>query len=257
MLQVCNTSTSTGGPVTIGPGPYLVNGSNGSQYSIFCPTAMDLTDSNGVANTVTNQAARTASTCYIKGFAEKIRIQTSSGLPWFWRRIVFRYRGGGFNIFLPSDTPTQTNGGFPTFTETSNGFQRLYFNLTINASNNTLAQHQDILFKGTVGKDWVDIQTALVDTTRVDLVSDRRMTIRSGNANGTVKDVNTYHRYNHNLVYNDDESGALEASSYFSTDSKQGNGDMYIVDIFTPGTGSAASDILQLTSTSTLYWHEK
>lgn len=257
MLQIANTSTAGGGPVTIGPGAYYVTGSNGNNVSLFCPTAMDLSSSTGVPNTIVQQASRTATTCYIKGFSEKIRIQTSSGIPWFWRRITFRSRSNVFSTFAPADTPTQTNSGYTSFTETSNGMQRLYFNQTINAANQTLFRIHDILFRGTVNQDWVDPQTAQVDTTRVELVSDKRLTIRSGNQAGTVKDVTMWHPYNHNLVYDDDEAGATENTSYLSVNDKRGNGDMYIYDLFTAGTGSTSSDILQLTSTSTLYWHEK
>lgn len=135
--------------------------------------------------------------------------------------------------------------------------QRLYFNLTVNAANQTLAGIHAILFRGAVNQDWVDPQTAQVDTTRVDLISDKRMTIRSGNASGTVKDVTMWHPYNHNLVYDDDEAGAGETSMYLSVQDKRGNGDMLIYDLFTAGTGGTSSDVLQLTSTSTLYWHEK
>lgn len=254
MLQFVNTNSTSGNPVTPGAGPYVVNGANGNAFSIFTPTAMDLLRS-GTGNTIANQAERTATTCYIVGFAEKIRIQTSSGLPWFWRRIVFRARDLIFVQYTSGDTPTYAAN--LSYVETSNGMQRAYINQTINGANQTLFTIQDVLFRGTVNQDWSDIQTAQVDTTRVDLVSDTRRTIRSGNQVGTVKDCKMWHPYRHNLVYDDDESGELERSDFVSVSSKQGNGDMHIIDIFTPGTGAAATDLLQLTSTSTLYWHEK
>nr|UBJ26152.1 capsid protein [Red panda feces-associated gemycircularvirus] len=258
MLQLANTSTANpNSSVPIGPGPYLVNASNGNNISVFCPTAMDLTSNTGGANTIVQQAARTATTCYIKGFSEKIRIQTSSGIPWFWRRIVFRSRSGIFSLFAPADTPVQNNSGSVSYTETSNGMQRLYFNQTINGANTTIFNIHDALFRGTVNADWVDPQTAAVDTTRVDLVSDKRMTIRSGNQAGTVKDITLYHPYNQNLVYDDDENGQNETTAYTSVKDKRGGGDMFIYDLFTAGTGAGTSDVLQLTSTSTLYWHEK
>lgn len=115
MLQVVNTSTGTGAPVTIGPGPYLVNASNGNNISVYCPTAMDLSGFTGNPNTISQQASRTATTCYIRGFSEKIRIQTSSGTPWFWRRICFRARGNAFHLFSAQDTPSQTNSGVTSY----------------------------------------------------------------------------------------------------------------------------------------------
>jgi len=236
----------------------LVNGSVGGNLFIFTPTGMDLNSTSG-ANTITSDALRTSSTCFMKGFSEKIRIQTSSGRPWFWRRIVIRAKNSAFTTLSTGDTsPVQSNGEFTSvFESVANGMQRLYFNLAINNVPATYGNVQSVLFKGQIGSDWVDVQTAAVDTARVDLVSDRRMTIRSGNESGTVKDYNMYYPYNHNLVYDDDENGGGKISSYFSVRDKKGHGDMHIIDFFQPGTGATASDILQLTSTSTMYWHEK
>lgn len=257
MLQWANTSTTSGSSVTIGPGPYLINGSNGNQISLFCPSAMDLLQSAGTGNTIANMPERTATTIFMRGYSEKMRIQTSSGIPWFWRRICFRAKNSVFTQFASNDTPTQLNSGNTSYVDTSNGMERLYFNLTINASNNTLFNIQEVLFRGSVNRDWVDPQTASIDTTRIDLVSDRRRTIRSGNASGTVKDCFTWFPCNKNIVYDDDESGDVEQTSYLSVKDKKGAGDMFIFDLFTPGTGAGATDFLQLTSTSTTYWHEK
>lgn len=257
MLQVVNTSSVNGAPVAPGPGPYVVSAVNSSQISLWCATAMDLSDSSGVPNTIAQESARTSTTCYFRGVSEKIRIQTSSGLPWFWRRICFRAKSAAFLIFAPTDSPTSLNGGNPTFIETSNGMQRLFLNQTINSANNTVATWSDIVFKGTVNVDWVDVQTAPIDTRRVDLVSDRRTTIRSGNQAGTVKDTSHWIPYNHNLVYDDEERGNTNDTRYVSVRDKQGNGDLYVMDIFTPGTGGGTTDLLQLTATATSYWHEK
>lgn len=255
MLQFTNTSQTTGAPVPVSStNPFTVAAQTGTQVCIFMPTAMDLTDSGG-QNTIANQAERTATTCYIKGFSEKMRIQTSSQVPWFWRRIAFRARNSQFYSYSTSDTPGTTIG--PSYIETSSGMQRLFLNLTINGANQTLANIYSVLFKGATGVDWSDAQTAAVDTRRVDLVSDRTWTIRSGNGGGAVKHLNQYYPYNHNLVYDDDENGVGETSRYWSVNDKQGNGDLFIFDIFTPGAGGTSADLLQLVSTSTLYWHEK
>lgn len=254
MLQVVNTSSVTGNPVTPGAGPYVMNGSNGNQISIFNCTAMDLS-ANGSTNTVSQQAARTASTCYMRGFAESIRLTTSSPLTWFWRRTVFRSRFFGLDQYSSKDTPTNTTG--PSYTETSNGMQRLYMNLTINGGNQTITNLQGLMFKGQVGIDWVDPHTAPIDTSRIDLISDRRIIMRSGNQSGTVREFKFWHPYNGNLVYDDDEQGAGESEAYTSVTDNRGKGNMYVVDQFQPSLGFAASDLLAVTSTATLYWHEK
>lgn len=257
MMTYANTSTSSGTSVTIGPGPLLVNGRDGC-ISLFSPTAMDLTDSGGGLGAISEQATRTSTTCFMRGFSERIRIQTSSGIPWFWRRIVFSSkRPQVFNSLSQSPSAVQTNGNNPAFIDTSNGMERLYFNQAINIADQTIAQWYTILFRGVRDKDWTDPLTAAVDPTRVDLMSDTHHTIRSGNQAGTVKDYKKYVSMNKNLVYDDDESGDGESSSYTSVQDKRGLGDVYILDLFYPGTGATVTDLLQLTSSSNLYWHEK
>lgn len=256
MLQWVNTNVTNGNTVTIGPGPLVVSGN--SAVCIFSPTAMDLSDQNGVIGSIAQQAVRTSTTAYMKGYSEHIRIQTSSGIPWFWRRITFcSKRPQIFNSFQASDTPVQTNSGNLSYVDTTNGLERLYFNLVVNTSDNTLAAIYNILFRGVRGKDWNDVLTAAVDTSRVDLKSDWCTTIKSGNASGTVRDYKKYYPMNKNVVYDDDETGDSEISSYTSVQDKKGMGDYYILDFFYTGTGGATSDLLQLTSTSTMYWHEK
>lgn len=255
MLQYSNTNQTTGAPIAVARNPYTVNGATGTQVCIFMPTAMDL-DTNTGGNTVANQAIRTATTCYIKGFAEKLRIQTSSQLPWFWRRIVFRAKNSQFYAYSTADTPISTIG--PAYVEvTTSGMQRLWMNQTINGANQTLANIEGVLFKGAFTVDWDDRLTAQIDTRRVDLMSDRTTTIRSGNAAGGLKSVKHYIPYNHNLVYDDDETGKEEVSRYNSVNDKQGNGDLLIYDIFQPGAGATTADLLQVVGTASLYWHEK
>lgn len=257
MLTLANTSTANGGTVTIGPGPLLVNGRD-QGLILFMPTAMDLTDGSGAPGTVSEESSRTSTNCYMRGFREKIRIQTSTGIPWFWRRLVFTSkRPQLLNAFQPGDTPVQTNLGNPTFSDTSNGMQRLYFNQSVNIADNTIAAWNGLIFRGQRDKDWTDILTARVDPSRVDLRSDVCVTIKSGNQAGTVREFSRYYAMNKSIVYDDDENGDRETSSYTSVQDKRGMGDVYIYDIFVAGTGAGVTDLLQLQSSSTLYWHEK
>lgn len=247
MLSWSNT-TGTGASRAVGQGPAYVNNSGG--FFVFCPTAQQL----DAASTVANQASRTATTCYMKGFADNIRIQTSSGIPWFHRRIGLTIRGPNvFNTVQPGDTPLNT---FP-YVDTSNGMERLWLNMQINNTPASLSAMWGLLFKGQNGRDWDDLLFAPIDTTRVSLKFDKMWTLQSGNANGVVRDRKLYHPMGHNIVYDDDENGDLENTSYFSVDSKAGMGDYYIIDIIQPGTGATSSDLLQIGSNSTLYWHEK
>lgn len=264
MMQYANTSAATnsgaGESVTIGPGPMQVRGDK-EYIGIWTPTGMDL-NAGTALNQVWDESLRTASTCYIRGVSEKMRIETSSGVPWYWRRIVFRARSDvwiNFSLNESSTTPpTQTNSGAPGVLESStNGFERLYFNQYVNNAPQTISDWYKNIFKGEQNRDWSDTLTAPVDNARVDISSDKLMTIRSGNQSGTVKALNRWYPCNKNLTYNDDESGIAKSTSYYSVRDKRGMGDLHIVDIFKPGTGGSTADVLRLTSTATLYWHER
>lgn len=252
MLSFSNTTTS-GASQTNAVGGAYVNG-NATGIFVFCPTAMDLNSDTGAPNLRINQAQRTATTCYMRGFAENLRIQTSSGLPWFHRRICFTSKGETFAVSTGDASATQL---YNPFIETSNGFQRLMFNLNVNNSPQTIAAMWNVLFRGAQGVDWNDIILAPLDTSRVTVKFDKTWTIRSGNANGTVAERKLWHGMNKNIVYDDDESGAGETTAKFSVDSKAGMGDYYVIDIISPGSGGTPSDQLLIVPNSTLYWHEK
>nr|QVW56585.1 MAG: capsid protein [Gemykolovirus] len=257
MMQYANTSNVTGASVPIGPGPMLVNGAN-QYWGVFTPTAMDLTSGADVQNSIVDSSLRTSQTCFIRGFAENIRIETSTGLPWYWRRIVFTAKSAPWFNLSPNDTPTQTNSGSTSSIESStNGWERLYFNQFVNNAPDTISRMQREIFRGEQNRDWSDILTASIDTARVDLMSDRITVIKSGNQVGTNRAFKKFYQCNKNLVYNDDESGVVETTNAISVQDKRGMGNLHILDIFLPGTGGGTGDILKLTSTSTLYWHEK
>lgn len=248
MLSWSNT-TQTATSQTMAQGPAYV--SNTGAFFVFCPTAQEL----DAQSTVANQASRTASTCYMRGLSEHIRIQTSSGVPWFHRRICFTSRGASpFNSTAPSDTPVQP---YLPYLDTSNGIERPWLNVQINKMDVTKNAMWALMYKGLVGKDWDDLIIAPLDTTRITVKFDKTWTLQSGNSNGLVRERKLWHPMNHNIVYDDDENGDVEASSYYSTESKAGMGDYYVVDIIQPGTGATTSDYFQIGANSTLYWHEK
>jgi len=249
MLTWSNT-TNTGTNQTVQLGNGYVN--NAGAFFIWCPTAQSL----DVNSTVQNSASRSASTCYMKGLSEHVRIQTSSGIPWFHRRVCFTTRGiSPFNTIATSDTSVFQP--YSPYADTSNGIERLFFNTQSNVMPTTQAAMWGVLFKGQNGRDWNDLITAPLDNSRVTIKYDKTWTMQSGNANGLVRERKLWHPMNKNLVYDDDESGDVENGSYFSTESKAGMGDYYVVDIIQAGSGATSSDFLQINANSTLYWHEK
>lgn len=233
----------------VGVGGAYVN--NAGYFGVWCPTAMTL----DAASTIANQPSRTASTCYMRGLSEHIRIQTSSGTPWFHRRICFLTRGSTpFHSTNSADTPTAV---WSPSLDTSNGVERVWFNELLNNMNNTIAAQQGVLFKGVIGKDWNDLITAPVDTARVTVKYDKTWTMQSGNEEGLVRERKLWHGMNKNLVFDDDENGDVEGGNYFSVDAKPGMGDYFVVDIIQPGINGTAEDYFTILANSTLYWHEK
>jgi hypothetical protein len=252
MLAFSNTDTS-GASKTPARGPLYIPGNNYS-YSVWCPTARDLTPgTTGGLATIANESYRTSTTCYMRGLAESLRIQTTSGLAWFHRRICFTSKGDApFRRTYTGDT-----GASQQYIETSLGMSRLWFNNMVNNTPNYLNQVNAVLFRGSQGQDWDDLLTAVVDTRRVSVKFDKTWTLQSGNNNGVVRKRKIWHAMNKNMVYDDDESAITEETSYFSTDSRAGMGDYYVIDIIIPAAGGTSTDGMRIDSTSTLYWHEK
>jgi hypothetical protein len=252
-LSWSNTS-ATGTVATAGSRPYTVNGSR-TAWSVYCPTARNIT-TNSATNLLIDESDRTAHTCFMRGFSEHLKISTSTGLPWLWRRICFTLKPNTvFHNVLTADT-TPTIPQF-NYADTSLGMTRTFIDLSQNASDQTYIAQRAVLFKGSEGSDWTDQITAQVDTTRVTLKYDKTFRISSGNASGIYREYKLWHPMNKNLVYGDDENGAQETGTYFSTSSRAGMGDFFIVDIIQPGVGGTSTDLLQITPTSRLYWHEK
>lgn len=250
MLTWSNTS-SAGAQQTPYQNGAFVKGDTGGMF-LWTATARDLTTGPN-QSTITLESARTATTCYMRGLSEHLRIQTSSGVPWFHRRICFTSKGP--NPFL--STYAGDTGAPQPFLENSNGMVRLMLNNNINNTPNYINQVQAVVFKGAQGVDWSDTITAPVDTRRISVKFDKTWTMQSGNTNGIVRERKLWHGMNKNLVYDDDEAGTSETSAYYSVESKPGMGDYYVLDYIVAGTGASAADLLRIESTSTLYWHEK
>lgn len=246
------TSTPVNGTSTnVSPyaGPAYVSAAV-SQPSLFLwnAIAQDM-DSNSV---VPNQSSRTATTCYMRGLSEHVRISTSTGLPWFHRRICFTTK---FPFAPAPNAGASTSRS--TFVDTSNGIERLWFNVSNNNDSVDIATVYSIIFRGASGADWNDPILAPTDPTRISVRFDKTWTYKSGNTVGTVRELKLWHGMNKNLVYDDDEIGSGEQPSYTSTPANPGMGNYFVVDIFSPLPGGSTGDIIRIDSNATLYWHER
>lgn len=250
MRQWTNTTTA-GAARAITPSPTYINAISGGFY-VWCATARDLTDGSNVVNTITSEMQRTATTCYMRGVSERIDVQSSSALPWKWRRICFTLKD-------PSAFASGTGAtiAYPGYIESSDGYTRTWVNAFVNNDTTATARLQEIMFHGRANTDWDEPMMAKIDTRRVDLKYDKTRLIQSGNDTGVFKKYPHWHSMNKNLVYDDEENGDVMQASNFSVTDKRGMGDYLIVDIFQAhGTGSE-TDILRVQSETCLYWHEK
>lgn len=227
-------------------GPASITGATGGLF-LWCASARDLTaTSGGNLGTVALAACRTSTTCYMRGLSENIEVQTSTGIPWQWRRICFTIKGG-----LALTAPVEL--------ETSNGEQRVLYNLNSGSTTDTTDRTTlySLIFNGTYGIDWTEPLVAKTDQNRITVKYDRTTMISSGNASGKLVKKKMWMPMNSNLVYDDDESGENVATKKYSTQGKAGMGDYFVLDLIVSGIGGSSSDQLVFSPCSTLYWHEK
>ena len=257
MLNVTNTDNSGAATSGLTQTQAVVNGGNGGVF-LWNGTARNLYLPGSTSiNYKSYQAARSATTCYMVGLKERIRLTSNSGVAWIWRRICFTEKGLSFSAIAAGDnTPT---GNYELYHEDPNnaGMRRLLFNTAVASLPNTQNRNMDIIFRGTSGVDWDNYITASTDPQRISVKYDKTITFRSGNSSGTIREFTRWMPMKHNLVYDDDENGKAEFGNYFSSFGRSGMGDYYVLDIIQPSTGSAASDLLAFSVNSTLYWHEK
>lgn len=221
---------------------------------MWCPTARDLTDNAGQANSTVYESGRTASTIYLRLLSERMRLSTNDSQPWLWRRIVVATK----NPFFRSLDSTESGGSKNNrpFIETSSGFGRLFQQWDLAAGS---AQSQrnvlETLFRGKQGKDWSDPLIAPIDTLNITKLYDKTTSIRSGNDSGIIRLTRRTHTFNRTFRYGEDENGEFQDTSYWSPPGK-GMGDVFIIDFFS-STISTASSLLRVDSEATLYWHER
>lgn len=244
MLSYTNvTAANPVGGTTFTSNPSVLVGNQQYVLPWIC-TARDLSNAAGGANILINRSERTSNICYMRGLAENIRIQTTNGMPWQWRRVCFTFKAD--NIF---SLATST---MPLYNETNPGGWRRSVSNWANQS-----ALPELMFRGRQNVDWNDYYSAPLDTSRISVKYDKIRTIAAGNEEGTVRTYKMWHPMNHNLVYDDEENGDGELGNYISVGGKAGMGDYYVVDFFLARTGATTSDQLSFNPEATLYWHEK
>lgn len=246
MITYTNTVSGTdAGSETYFNGAATLDGARDYIFA-WCPTKRDADHFGDTDVKLNDDAVRGANVCYMRGLKERIHIQTSSGIPWNWRRICFTMKGDElYNL---------EESGYHLEALTSNGYARVTNSL---GKSHMADKLLSILFKGTQGTDWASRYSAKADNANLTIKYDRTWKIQSGNDSGCLLQRNLWHPMNKNLHYDETEFGDKQVGSGWSVTGKQGMGDYYIVDLIRAGTGGTTSDFMTFQPEATLYWHEK
>jgi len=247
--QQAQSSTSTTIPPPLRQVANLIGGTSSSEPYVFpwiatARTNEKFTGQNGAPE---DEATRSARDCYMIGLSERITIQTSSSVPWQWRRICFTLKG--------SQLINSAAAGAYYTGVTSNGWTRHV--RPLGTSGLGKSGLYDVIFKGTGPSDWINPMIAQLDDSTITVKYDKTCTLASGNQTGRFYNKQIWHPMRKTLVYNDDQVGGDTLESVNSTQGRRGMGDYYVIDFFRSHGSSTSTDVLSLDYESTLYWHER
>jgi len=211
--------------------------------SLFSPTAR--AQYSGV---VGNDHNREAQETFARGYREQIIFKVNSSAEWYWRRIVFTFKG---DVYIGNGTAADQ----PFADVGASGMTR-YFN-TLSAGASTALT--GVLYQGTVNIDWADEKTAKIDRNRVRILHDESHYFRPEvNSQGHEHRFKRWYPLNARLVYNDEESGKGDTQNYVSTQGPRSLGDVYIYDIISPEIASGGLvDNITVSVQGEYYWHER
>uniref|UniRef100_A0AAU6S5A3 Capsid protein n=1 Tax=Myotis capaccinii feces associated gemycircularvirus TaxID=3139979 RepID=A0AAU6S5A3_9VIRU len=246
--MLCWTNTN-GGTETVGPA--LFSATSGQHFAVvWSPTCRGSTSSGGLRGSKFFVQNRTASTTYAVGVSERIKIQTTQGSGWHWRRICFTLKG---DTLYTGRRATFTLSDSPVARITSDGLKR-----AVLLSEDAL-RTRSVIFKGAQNVDWSDPMLAPIDTNRITPLYDRTFKIQSQNESGRTLVKKLWHPMRRNIVYDEDENGEAMTESFYSVEGKAGMGDYYIADFFTSDATAADSSpsSLLFNPQATYYWHER
>lgn len=215
----------------------------GRVTTLWCATAMDRVSAEG-----TNEdpkAGRTSADIFLRGIKENTIFRANTGTGWKWRRIVFAVKG------LFSLVP-----GLVDSIETSAGWTRAVVNISGDSASAVRNNLEAIVFEGAGNLDWWSTFTAKVDRKRVRLLYDKTRMLQSHNDVAHYHSAKMWIPINKNVCYDDIQAGDDELTGKYSVTSKQGFGDVYVMDFFECASGQS-TDLLQFEPQAAVYWHER
>lgn len=241
----------------------------GRQFSVTLPNTYNAllwcaTHRQKAGRGVASDSVRSADSVFWRGIKEKLFIEGSTPDPWDWRRIVFSSKSVGWDgTVIPLNRYTTTDSDIDAVLSADGGNKNPAFLEGVERTSRTLfplttAQLEFLtlqVFKGTRNIDYANYMTAPMDNTQYKVLSDSTRRIRSGNEGNTMKEFSMWHPINKTLNYRAVESGSLDLTSGFSTQSLSGTGDVYVLDLFRQPLDAPGE--LMVSSTATAYWHEK
>lgn len=209
-----------------------------------------------VANNSAFKSFRTSTRPFIKGLFEQYQIAAADASVWEHRRIVWSSKDVYSATVAANIGAMSAQGDAVSY--------RVFRDMSgVTSGNYTDLQTRlyDVVFQGIDSVDWRTPFLAKVDRSRVNLLSDTKYQISTNNAVPRTKYKKFWTPINRTIQYDDEENGLNVSPSPISVSSKSGMGNIFVLDLFQcvnkdPAT-TAGNAVLQVSSSQTLYWHEK
>lgn len=235
VLEIASTKKRTLMPLRVGNDLEITYATltPGLTVALWCPTAMVSSGSF-----VTHSHTRSASSVFQVGVAENMVFDIDKGYQWRHRRVVFETKGLRLESAYGNGTGVDRYRKYNPLSETES---RSLF---------------DTIFEGSLDNDSTGFFDNKLDTSRIKVHYDKSRNLTPSNANGHIHKVKFYHPLKKNMTYDDDEDGDVKDSNKWSSLSREGLGDIYIVDIFQDVWASEDAH-LYWKSQACHYWHEK
>lgn len=204
--------------------PIAPIGSTASQPNtlvLFCPTARQrpVLESTALGSRESRHG-RFSDKIYLSGYKERINISVTNSC--LWRRIVF-----WCYVTIPAAMGPKKGG--------SDASPYNYYTRQMTPIENS-QDLRDIVFEGNQGVDYgVDtLIQAPVNTRFINVQMDKTYRLNPNTTQSKIYNFNHYYRGGR-LWYMDDESGNFNSGSPWSVPNRTSKGNMYILDIFSPG----------------------
>lgn len=209
-----------------------------------------------VANNSAFKAFRTSTRPFIKGLFEEYQLVPTDASVWEHRRVVWASKDV-YNAAVAANIGAMSAQG----DQNSHRVFRDMSGVTTGNYTDLQTRLYDVVFQGVDTVDWRTPMLAKLDRTRINVLSDKKYQISTGNNVPRTKFRKFWTPINRTIQYDDEENGLNVSPSPISVSSKSGMGNIYVMDLFQclnkdPAT-AAGSSLLQISSTQTLYWHEK